>query len=251
MDSRHLKFYHRQTVQICVNLALMETSTFILPFDYCHRWIRAAFNMAEKHFSLFVILGIIVFVTEVVAGFVPYLGALANPVLRFVYTLGSLRMMDQLMQQKTVNTEGFLRLSFDQSYWPRFQKYFLACIGIGLITEVGMWASLPHFYLLSAALNVALFLVPFVAYHSLRNPHLSDKEAMDYVLRQSWKNIGNLLLHALFLMALGLVAMALCVVPFFLYFLPLTFPLVYLVYMGLCEQKTIEDLNATWKTQGA
>jgi hypothetical protein len=226
----------------------MENSSFILPFDYCHRWIRAAFNMAEKYFSLFVILGIIVFVTEVVAGFIPYLGALINPVLRFIYTLGSLRLMDQLMQKKAVDTEGFLRLCFDKDYWPRFQNHFLACIGIGLVTEVGVLASIPHFYLLTAALNIALLLVPFVAFYNLRHPQYSEKEAMNFVLQQTWKNIANLIIHALFLMALGLAAMALCVVPFFLYFLPLTFPLVYLVYMGLCEHKTIEELNEVWKS---
>lgn len=232
----------------CVSLWSMETSTFILPFDYCHRWIRAAFNMAEKHYYLFLTLGLIVGFTQGVMSLIPYVGPIAQPVLRFFFTLGNLRLMEQLMEKKTIDTEGFLRLCFDKDYWPRFQNHFFACIGIGLVTEIGLLTNIPHFYLLSVVLTITLTLIPFMAYYSLRHPLSSDKNAMNFVLQQSWKNIANLIIHALFLMALGLVAMALCVVPFFLYFLPLTFPLVYLVYMGLCEHKTIEELNAVWKS---
>ncbi len=221
-----------------------------LPFDYCHRWIRAAFNMVEKHFSLFALLGVLVFITEAMVSVIPYLGSLANPVLRFIYAFGGLRLMDDLMNKKTHTIESYFKLCFDDSLLKPFKNYLLACAGIGLIVEIGLRANIPHFYWLTALTTLGIYLIPFMAYYQFRNPGITEKQAMDYVLSQTWKNIGNLLCLTIFLLALGTVSMALCVVPFFLYFMPLTFPLVYLVYMGLCEHKTIEELNQVWNSRG-
>ncbi len=221
-----------------------------LPFDYCHRWIRAAFNMVEKQFSLFALLGVIVFLTEVLVSVIPFVGSIANPVLRFVYTFGGLRLMDGLMKGETHTIESYFKLCFDESLLKPFKNYLLACGAIGLFVEVGMRAQIPHFYWLTAVTTLTIYLIPFMAYYQFRNPGITEKQAMDYVLSQAWRNIGNLLCLTIFLLALGAVAMALCVVPFFLYFMPLTFPLVYLVYMGLCEHKTIEELNLAWNSRG-
>ncbi len=223
---------------------------FLLPFDYCHRWIRAAFNMVEKHFSLFAFLGVIVFITEAMISVIPYLGSLANPVLRFIYAFGGLRLMDALMQKQTHTIESYFKLCFDESLLKPFKNYLLACAGIGLVVEIGLRANIPHFYWLTALTTLGIYLIPFMAYYQFRNPGMTEKQSMDYVLSQTWKNIGNLLCLTIFLSTLGLAAMALCVVPFFLYFMPLTFPLVYLVYMGLCEHKTIEELNLIWNSRG-
>ncbi len=230
----------------------METpQNVLLPFDYCHRWIRAAFNMVEKHFSLFALLGVIVFITEAMVSVIPYLGSLANPVLRFIYAFGGLRLMDALMQKQTNTIESYFKLCFDESLLKPFKNYLLACVGIGLVVEIGLRANIPHFYWLTALTTLGIYLIPFMAYYQFRNPGITtDRQAMDFVLSQTWKNIGNLLCLTIFLLALGLVSMALCVVPFFLYFMPLTFPLVYLVYMGLCEHKTIEELNLIWNSRG-
>jgi hypothetical protein len=240
----------------------METQqNVLLPFDYCHRWIRAAFNMAEKHFSLFAILGLIVFVSEVMVSVVPYLGSLANPVLRFIYAFGGLRLMDSLMQKQTHTVESYFKLCFDESLLKPFKNYLLACVGIGLVVEIGLRANIPHFYWLTAITTLGIYLIPFMAYYQFRSRgvgagvetvdfNITEKQAMDFVLSRAWKNIGNLVCLMIFLMALGFASMALCVVPFFLYFMPLTFPLVYLVYMGLCENKTIEELNLIWNSRG-
>lgn len=233
----------------------METpQNVLLPFDYCHRWIRAAFNMVEKHFSLFALLGVIVFITEAMVSVIPYLGSVANPVLRFIYAFGGLRLMEALMQKQTHTIESYFKLCFDESLLKPFKNYLLACAGIGLVVEIGLRANIPHFYLLTVLTTVGIYLIPFMAYYQFRNPGISapttERQAMDYVLAQAWKNIGNLLCLTIFLLALGTAAMALCVVPFFLYFMPLTFPLVYLVYMGLCEHKTIEELNLIWNSRG-
>ena len=123
---------------------------FLLPFDYCHRWIRAAFNMVEKHFSLFAFLGVIVFITEAMISVIPYLGSLANPVLRFIYAFGGLRLMDALMQKQTHTIESYFKLCFDESLLKPFKNYLLACAGIGLVVEIGLRANIPHFYWLTA-----------------------------------------------------------------------------------------------------
>ena len=226
----------------------MNNTPPILPFDYCHRWIRAAFNMAEKHFKLFAVLGLIVFLSEAMVGIIPYLGSIANPVLRFIYTLGGLRILNDLMEKKTVTYETYFRISFEESTLKRFKKYLMASAGVGLFVEVGMRLHIPHFYLLTVFTTIGLCTIPFMAYWQLRTPRTTEKQAMDFIFSCVWKNIGNLLVHAIFLIALGTVAMALCVVPFFLYFMPLTFPLAYLVYMSLCEGKTIEELQQVWNT---
>ncbi len=212
--------------------------------------------MVEKHFSLFAFLGVIVFITEAMISVIPYLGSIANPVLRFIYSFGGLRLMDALMQkqtqtaEQTYTVESYFKLCFDESLLKPFKNYLLACAGIGLVVEIGLRANIPHFYWLTIVTTLGIYLIPFMAYYQFRNPGITEKQAMDFVLSQTWKNIGNLLCLMIFLLALGLAAMALCVVPFFLYFMPLTFPLVYLVYMGLCEHKTIEELNLIWNSRG-
>ncbi len=221
---------------------------FILPFDYCHRWIRTAFQMAEKHYKLFALLGLMVFASEVVLGMIPYLGGPASAALRFIFALTSLRLMHALFQQQPQTIESFFEMSFDQKILSKFKNHILACAAIGLVMQVGMYLGIPHFYLLAALLSVALFLIPFMAYLQLRQPQLSEKEAMNFVFSRTWENIGTLLAHAFLLLSLGFVALALCVVPFFVYFLPFTFPLIYLVYMGLCENKTIEELALNWNS---
>jgi hypothetical protein len=232
----------------------MEKTPHTLPFDYCHRWIRAAFFMAERYFTFFVVLGLIVFSTEMLVSIIPYIGSIANPVLRFTYTLGTLQMMDQLFHNNSKTNsftyESFLRLCFDENTLKRFKNHLIACAAAGFVTEMGIYLRIPHFYLVTLLSTVGLSLIPFMAYFSLRNPQSSAESSMRWVLAQTWKNIGNLLIHAVFLIALATVSLALCVVPFFLYFLPLTFPLVYLVYMGLCEGKTIEELSLKWNSAG-
>jgi hypothetical protein len=233
----------------------METQqNVLLPFDYCHRWIRAAFNMVEKHFSLFALLGVIVFITEAMVSVIPYLGSIAYPVLRFIYAFGGLRLMEALMQKQTHTIESYFKLCFDESLLKPFKNYLIACAALGLVVEIGLRANIPHFYWFTIITTLGIYLIPFMAYYQFRNPGISarttDRQSMDFVLSQAWKNIGNLLCLTIFLLALGIAAMALCVVPFFLYFMPLTFPLVYLVYMGLCEGKTIEELNLIWNSRG-
>jgi hypothetical protein len=232
----------------------MENTQQKLPFDYCHRWIRAAFMMAERYFSFFVVLGLIVIITEIFVGLVPYIGAIANPVLRFIYTLGSLQMMDQLFKNKSKTNpftyESFLRLCFDEAVLKKFKNLLIVCSGVGLLTEAGMYFRIPHFYIVTLLTTVGLSLIPYMAYYTLRNPQSSDEQSMRWVLGQAWKNGWTLLVHAFFLIALATVALALCVVPFFLYFVPLTFPLAYLVYMGLCEGKSIEEVSQSWHSAG-
>jgi hypothetical protein len=226
----------------------MQNSSFILPADYCHRWIRAAFHMAEKHFSLFVLLGFVVFVSEMLVGFIPYLGSVANPVLRFIYSLGSLRMMESLMQKQPADLDSFMQNCFDFPLLMRFKNYLFASAAVGLILEIGLTFRIPHFYLVAAIGSIALSMIPFMAFYQLHYASLSEKEAMSFVFEKVRRNLANLILLTLFLMGLAALSMALCVVPFFLYFMPLTFPLIYLVYMGLCEQKTIEELSLVWNS---
>jgi hypothetical protein len=229
----------------------METPpNTLLPFDYAIRWIRAAFNMVEKHFSLFTMLGVLVFISEALVSLIPYIGSVANPVLRFIYSFGGLRLMDALMQKQTHTIESYFKLCFDESLLKPFKNYLIACAAIGFFVEVGLRAGIPHFYWITILTTLGIYLIPFMAYYQFRNPGITEKQAMNFVLSQTWKNIGNLLCLIIFLLALGVVAMALCVVPFFLYYMPLTFPLVYLVYMGLCEHKTIEELNLIWNSRG-
>ncbi|MBY0386417.1 hypothetical protein K2X05_14775 [bacterium] len=228
----------------------MNTTPTILPFDYCHRWIRAAFNMAEKHFKLFAVLGLVVFLSEAIVSITPYIGSIANPVLRFVYTLGGLRILQDLMEKKTVTYDTYFRTCFEEATLKRFKNYLIASAGVGLLVEIGMRLRIPHFYLLTIFTTIGLCMIPFMAYWQMRNPQTSEKQAMDFIFSCAWKNVGNLLVHAIFLIALGTAAMALCVVPFFLYFMPLTFPLAYLVYMGLCEGKTIEEILQIWNSPG-
>lgn len=219
-----------------------------LPFDYCHRWIREAFRMAEKHYKLFALLGLFVFASELIISFVPYFGALAVAPLRFVFALNSLRMMHSLFQQQEQTVESFFEMCMDQKLLLKFKNYLIASAGIGLVIEIGQYFGIPHFYIASALLTVTLLLIPFMAYLQHRQPQLSEQEAMNFVFSQTWKNVGLLLAHAILLLCVGLTALALCVVPFFIYFLPLTFPLTYLIYMGLCENKTIEELAQNWNS---
>jgi hypothetical protein len=204
--------------------------------------------MAEKHFSLFVILGIIIFVTTALVSFVPYAGSVAAPALRFVYTLGSLRMMKSLMLKQSVDVDSFLQNCFDLPLLTRFKNYLFASAAVGLIIEIGFRFRLPHFYLFAALASIAINAIPLMAFYQLHYANLSEKEAMHFILKKVQKNLANLLLLSFFIIGLGVLSMALCVVPFFLYFMPLTFPLIYLVYMGLCEEKTIEELELIWNS---
>ncbi len=229
----------------------METTlNTSLPFDYCHRWIRAAFNMVEKHFSLFALAGLVVIASTAVVSVVPFIGSIVSPVLRFAYGIGSLILLDSLMQNQTHTLESYLKLCFDMELWKRFQKYLIVCATTGFLIEVIARANIPHFYLMAIVLYFALTLAPFMAFYQMRNPGVTEKQAFDFVMGCAWKNVGNLLMLAIFLIALSLVSMALCVVPYFLYFMPLTFPLTYLVYMGICEGKTIEEITQIWNSRG-
>lgn len=232
----------------------MENKQHTLPFEYSHRWIRTAFNMAEKYFTFFVVLGLIVFCIGMLVGIVPYLGSIAAPVVRFIFALGTLKMMDQLFNNQSkmnpITYEGFLRLCFDDTTLRRFRNHIIACAAVGFVSEVGMFFRIPHFYLVTLIGNMILGFVPLMAYYSVRNPQSSDEQSMNWVLDQAWKNLGVLVVHTIFIVSLAVIAMALCVVPFFLYFLPLTFPLSYLVYMGLCEGKSIEELSQAWNSAG-
>ena len=230
------------------NYDTMKTQPFVLPYDYYHRWIRAAFQMAEKHYKLFVILGFLVTMSQVVISVVPYVGSLAAAVLRFIFALSSLRLMHALFQNQTQTIESFFEMSFDQKVIMKFKNHILACLALGLFMDLGMHLNLPHFYILTTLLSFALFLVPMTAYMQLRHPHLSDKEAAQFVLSQTWANVGSLIPLTFLLLFLGLASIVLFVVPFFIFFLPLTFPLIYLVYMGLCEYKTLEELVQNWNS---
>lgn len=226
----------------------MKNTPFTVPFDYCHRWIRAAFNMVEKHFSFFILLGIVCCVATVVIGLLPYIGAIAAPVLRFVFILGSLRLMQHLFEKQPATIETFFNYCFDLELLKKLQKPLLACAASGLLMEIGVYVHIPFFYWLAVLVSLCIPPIAFAAYYNLRFPDVDLKDSLHFVFQQTGKNIANLILLVLFLTALSVASALLCIVPLFLFYLPMTFPLYYLVYMGLCENKSIESLSESWNS---
>jgi hypothetical protein len=226
----------------------MEPNT--VPFDYCHKWIKASIKIGERHYTLLLMCGLLVFASSFIVGLFPYVGNFCALFLTFIYGLAGMRLTQQILKQGSGTFDDYLKYAFDPVVFKKFQP-FLVIIFLMATLQVtsGIFkiTTLLYFSSVTSYLFITLFMVS--AFLLLQQPSIGWQDAFKKVLSGFWQN-GLTWVAAGFLMAIfAVVSALLCFVPFLLYFIPMTFSLAYLIYASIFEDLNIDALISEWSSK--
>lgn len=221
-----------------------------VPFSYCHRWLTCSLKVGERHYTLFLVCGLLVYITTAVLGAIPFVGSVASLLLTFIYSVAGMRMTQQILKQGTGTVDDFLKYAFDPAFFKSFQVHLLLLAGLGLLSFTTVFIKVTSLiFASSAAIYLFTYLFSFSAFLMLQNPGLQLQAALEKVFQGFVLNIGAWLVAVLLLGLFGAVSLLLCFVPFFLYFVPMTFSVGYLIYASVFENLDVEALITEWSSK--
>ena len=223
-----------------------------VPLEYCHRWIMCALKVGERHYTLFLISGLIMYITLFVCSVIPYLGAIASPLLSFMFSLAGMRLVHQIIKEKTLKTDldTYLKFVFDPMYIQRFRTQYLILAGMGLLSIASTFTRITTLTLaISVIVYFLTYLFSFSAFMMIQNPHVFWRKAIDKIFQGFTLNAGALTMAMLLLSLFAGLSLALCFVPFLLYFVPMTFAVSYLIYASIFENMDIEAFIKEWSSK--
>lgn len=226
----------------------MEART--VPFNYCTGWIRCSVAIAQNHYSLFLGCSLLVFMSSLLISIIPFLGAIAAICLLFLFTVGQMRLTEQVRRTQTATFDDFLKYVFDPALLQKFAPFLIILAGIAV---VNIGAALLKLQIVAGLFsligNLAAICFSFAAFASIKNPTLSIKTSALTVLQGLWQNVLTWLCCGLLVIILAATSAALCILPFFFYFLPMALPLGYLTYASIFEGLDIDATIAEWSSK--
>lgn len=221
-----------------------------VPLDFCHRWIYGSIKLGERHYTLFLICGLIMAISLVITKAIPYVGSISYMILSFLYVMGAMRMTDHTLQHGKASVDDFLKYTFDTSYFQRFSVQLIALVGLGVFLLLATYLNLFFTALASTALSTIMTqLLTFSAFMMWRNPSLHWKEAFERIFNGFSLNLGTWLISLLLLALFATLTIILCLAPFLLYFVPMTFGVTYMIYASIYENLDIESLITEWSSK--
>lgn len=232
-----------------------------VPVSYSVEWIKASIKVAERNYSLCLACGLLVMLINMFVSFIPFLGSIASTVLIFLFYTAQLKFVRRLLNKEEVNFEQFLQTIFDPEIFSKNSPYIVICaISAALASFLVIIdsAATSYYYRqggilmsLGSVWNVLNFLLATLCAFAVdlrdKNPELSWQAGLRRAFAGVWQNIIPWVLTGLLVSLFAIVSMVLCVLPFFLYFVPMTFPYVYLIYASIFEGLNIEQVADDWR----
>ncbi len=229
-----------------------------VPLEYCHRWILAGLKIGERNYTLFIICGLIMYISLFILWAIPtlvhvwFIAAVGNvgvSLLMFFYSLATMRLTHALLREPTLKTDldSFLKYAFDATYFEKFKMPILIIAGLAVLAQIAPFLRFtPLILACKVAAATALFLFIFSAFMMLQNPLMDWKVAFNKVYQGLTLNMTASLATLGILGIFAVVSLALCLAPFLLYFVPMTFSVGYLVYASIFESLDIEAVITEW-----
>lgn len=221
-----------------------------VPLEHCHRWIFASVKLGERHYTLFLICGLITTISLIILNAIPYIGSLLYMVLSFFYIIGSMRMTEQIIKYDKGTVDDFLKYVFEVSYFKQFQVHLIALIGFGLFLIAISFFKIFFTSILSMVLSTLVTqLLSFSAFMMLHNSSLPWKSAFEKIFSGFTLNLGAWVISLILLAVFAIISIVLCLAPFLLYFVPMTFGVSYLIYSSIYENLNVESLITEWSSK--
>lgn len=232
-----------------------------VPAGYAIDWIKASMKVAERNYSLCLACGLLVALVNMIIGFIPFIGAVASTVLLFLFYVAELQFVRRLMNKEEVNFEQFLQMVFDPKVFTKHSHYVVICAISALIATalIHIDSSSTSYYSQTGGIFMSLggiwnlfnyvlvMLCAFAVDLQEKNPDLNWQTALRRAFAGLWQNIIPWILTSILIVIFLVVTMALCVLPFFLYFVPMMFPFMFLVYASIFEGLNIEQVSEDWR----
>lgn len=223
-----------------------------VPFEYCHRWLVSGLKIGERNYTLFLVCGLLMYIVTFIASIIPFVGHIASLLLLFLFALGAMRLTQQILKFPDAKNDldTYLKFVFDPVYFQRFQMQIGILVGLGAVTLAMSYVRLTSLIFLSSSIIymiTALFI--FSAFMALENPALEWHKALEKVFQGIILNLGVYICAGLLFGLFAVVSLALCFVPFLLYFVPMTFSVCYLIYASIFENLDIEALITEWSSK--
>lgn len=223
-----------------------------VPLEYCHRWIVAALKIGEHNYTLFLICGLIMYITLFILSVIPLVGTIASLLLLFLYLLAAMRLVHNLLREPTlkIDLDSYLKYTFDASYFERFKTPLIILVGLGVLSAASVFTRLTSLIFLgSVVVYTMTYLFSFSAFMMIQNPQMDWQKAINKVFQGFTLNLGSWVAALVLLSAFALVSLILCFVPFLLYFAPMTFAVGYLIYASIFESLDIEAVITEWSSK--
>lgn len=223
-----------------------------VPVEYCHRWIVAGLRIGERHYTLFVICSLIMYISLFILSVIPFIGFVASLVLLFFYWLAAMRLTHNLLKEPTLKTDldTYLKYAFDKDYIERFKTPLIILGALGVISVATVYTRISGLILLgTVASYLATYLFSFTAFMMLQTPGMTWDQALNKVYQGFTLNLGAWLAAILILMAFAVASLLLCFAPFLLYFAPMTFSVGYLIYASIFESLDTEAVITEWSSK--
>lgn len=215
--------------------------------DYCHRWIKCSLKIGERHYTLFLICGLIIYITTFIISAIPFFGSIASIMLTFLYAIAGMRLTQQALQQNAATVDDFFKYTFDSEYFKKFKIQFGILFGLGVISLSSTLIKLTSVLLVSnTVVHLITYLIGFSAFMILQNPTLKWNSALEKVFQGFILNLGPWIMVSVLLVVFAALSLLLCFVPFLLYFVPMTFSVGYLIYSSIFENLNIDTFLADW-----
>ncbi len=218
-----------------------------IPLEYSHRWIFCSIEISKKYYSLFLGCGLLMILSVTGVSFIPVVGGIASPLMTFLFSLGTMRMVHQIITTEKGVFDDFLKYSFDPIVFEKFVP-FLVIIGLVNCISVGFALGKFHYALFPSGIlaNLTTFVCVHAAYMMLIKSELTWDAAIKTTLRGSWMNALTLFVSFIFITLFVTGSLLMCIVGFFLYFVPMTFPLNFLMFSSIYDGLDIDMTLKTW-----
>lgn len=220
-----------------------------VPFDYCHRWLICALKVGERHYTLFLVSGLIMYITTFIVSRIPYIGSILSLVLSFMYALAGMRLSQLIIKspEARADVDTYLKFAFDPDYFNRFRVQLGILVALGVVSVTSAQIRFTSLIFMTTALVLLItYMVIFSAFMIVQNPTMEWQKALEKVFQGFTLNLGAWICAFLLIGTFAVVSLLLCFVPFLLYFVPMTFTVGYLIYASVFDNADIEALITEW-----
>jgi hypothetical protein len=218
-----------------------------VPVDNSYKLIFCSIEISKNYYSLFLGCGLLYFAVAVCLSMIPVVGEVIEGVLSLCLSLGTLRLVKQIFTTGKGTFDDFLKYSFDASYFEKFLPLFIIVATVNFFSWLISYVHAPFIvYPWTLLTLVSLFVCSHAAYMMILAPELSWKNALTSVLRGTWMNAATLFLLLVFMIVFVSGSLLMCLVGFFLYFIPMTVPVNYLVFSSIYEGLDVEATTKEW-----
>lgn len=225
----------------------LDTPVKSVPFNYSFLWLKCSARIAEKHYKIFLQVGLFTFLTAIAVALVPKIGTVVSPVLAFIYSLAVMRFVKLIVDNETPRFEEFLNIAFDQEVLKRFRPYLIIALVTGVIellfTFINLKFLILPFSLIAGILTTATY---YAAFTEIKLGTNDPAGTLKYILNGFIPNVLTLLALSILVVLAAGVATMMCFVPLLVVFVPMVVPVKYLIYSAIYEGRNIEQMINEW-----